>query len=67
MIWIRVGIHNSKIFFYHSIKNICCDLSFEPSWRDGYSEELQNMFYEELSEIILRLSQTFTPIWASVV
>ena len=42
---IRGGIQdNSKIFFLLLNENICCDLSLEPSWRDGTNYGSQHMF-----------------------
>ena len=35
---------NSKIIFLISQRHICCDLSLEPSQRDGSNDGSQNMF-----------------------
>ena len=45
---IREGIEdNSKIFFLILNENICCDLSLEPSQRDGSKDGSQNKFYDK--------------------
>ena len=40
------------IFFYFSLKPICCDPSSEPSGRDGSDDGSQYMFYTKLTKIV---------------
>ena len=47
------------------VRNMFCDLSLEPSRRDGSNEGSQHVFPWEIGTIVFELSSILSLIWSS--